>query len=143
MSESDVQKNEEANASAIDHCVIEDKSIESDVCSPNGQNNITETPNANKDFTEESPKKIDLSPIISKLEQDEKNTGDGEKEEGKYDIEEGTIDVEKEEDEVNSDEPDTNSAGKNENTEQSPVNVVRDVLVGGASADLVDNEEER
>ena len=150
MSESDIQKNEEENASGIDNCVIEEKSVESDGCSPNSQNNIPETPNANKDFTEESPRKLDLSPIITKLEQDKKNTGDGEKEEGKNDTEEGTIDIEKEkeEDEVNSDaeksdEPDINSPGKTENAEQSPVNVVCDVLVGGASADLVDNEEDR
>ena len=87
---------------------------------------------------------------MNKLEQDEKNTGDGEKEEGKNDTEEGTIDVEKEkeEDEVNSeaeksDEPNTNSPGKTENAEQSPVNAVCDVLVGGVSADLVDYEEDR
>ena len=54
----------------------------------------------------------------------------------------------KEEGEVNSDaeksdEPNTNSPVKTENAEQSPVNVVHGVLVGGVSADLIDNEEDR
>ena len=147
--ESDVQNNEEEKFLEL-IIVIGEKSVESDVHSPNAQNDIPETPNANKDFTEESLKKLHLSPIMNKLEQDEKDTGDDEKEEGKNDTEEGTTDIEKEkeEDEVNSDaeksnEPNTNSPGKTENAKQSPVNAVHNILVGGASADLVDNEEDR
>ena len=45
--------------------------------------------------------------------------------------------------ETKSDEPNTNGPGKTENAEWSPVNTVSDVLVGGVSADLVDNEEDR
>ena len=95
------------------------------------------------DFMEESPEKIHLSPILHKLEEDENDTGEGGKEQGKNDA-----DKENDEDEVKSegeksDEPNINGPGKTENTEQSPVNTVHDVLVGGLNADLVDNEEDR
>ena len=76
------------------------------------------------------------------MEEDESDTGEGE-EQGKNDA-----DKENDADEVKSEgeksnEPNTNGPGKTENAEQSPVNTVCDILVRGASADLVDNEEER
>ena len=45
-------------------------------------------------FYRRKPQKATFIPnYITKLEQDEKNTGNGEKEEGKNDTEEGTIDI--------------------------------------------------
>ena len=77
------------------------------------------------------------------MKEDENDTGEGEKEQGKNDA-----DKENNEDKVKSegeksDEPNTNGPGKTENAEQGPLNTVHDILVGGVSADLVDNEEDR
>ena len=128
-----------------------EKPVESDVQSPTAQNigdenlkkETPESPNTKTDFIEESPEKIHLSPVINKLEEEKNDTGEGEKEQGKNDADKGNNEDEVKSEGEKSNEANTNGPGKTENAEQSPVNTVCDVLVGGVSVNLVDNEEDR